>query len=108
MTIETFDQSGKETWPDQQKDNDKYKDKDKGYDNVDRAPVRRVPQHLQLKLGKVDQRLDDVIKVDKRQVNPPLKELTHSGMIWPTMAQVHLATVGHWLLWDKFVIGLAR
>ena len=29
MTFKTFDQSDEETWPDQQKDNDKYKDKDK-------------------------------------------------------------------------------
>ena len=30
LTIETFDQSGEETWPDQQKhnDKDKYKDND--------------------------------------------------------------------------------
>ena len=27
MTFETFDQSDEETWPDQQKDNDKDKDK---------------------------------------------------------------------------------
>ena len=33
-TIETFDQSGEKTWPDQQKDNDedKYKDNDKDND----------------------------------------------------------------------------
>ena len=32
MTFETFDQSGKETAPDQQKDNDKDKDKDNDKD----------------------------------------------------------------------------
>ena len=31
LTIETFDQSGEETWPDQQKDN--HKDKNKDNDN---------------------------------------------------------------------------
>ena len=28
VTFETFDQSGEETWPEQQKDKDKYNDKD--------------------------------------------------------------------------------
>ena len=32
MTFETFDQSDEETWPDQQKDNDKEKYKDKDND----------------------------------------------------------------------------
>ena len=32
VTIETFDQSDEETWPDQQKDNNKYKDNDKDND----------------------------------------------------------------------------
>ena len=34
MTRETFDQSDEETWPDQQKDNNKDKDNDKGKDIV--------------------------------------------------------------------------
>ena len=34
MTIETFDQSDEETWPDQQKDNYKDKDNDKDKDIV--------------------------------------------------------------------------
>ena len=33
VTFETFDQSNKGTWPDQQKDNDKDKDKDKDNNN---------------------------------------------------------------------------
>ena len=32
VTFETFDQSDEGTWPDQQKDNDKYKDKDNDKD----------------------------------------------------------------------------
>ena len=49
MTVETFDQSDEETWPDQKKDNSKHKHKHKHNDKdkyIKRAPSKSDPRDL--------------------------------------------------------------